>query len=56
MEAGQTVVVDAAMEIGSLQSTVEVTDAAPVIVTQGGQVNDTKDALHIHDLPLEHLC
>jgi hypothetical protein len=52
VQADQTLVIDATMEIGSLQSAVEVTDAAPIIATQGGQVNDTKDALHIHSLPL----
>src|SRR5215467_4442464 len=52
VQVGQTLVIDATMEIGSLQSAVEVTDAAPIIATQGGQVNDTKDALHIYSLPL----
>src|SRR5947199_9173400 len=40
------------MEVGKLENTVEVTGAAPVIATQGGQVSDVKDALRIHDLPL----
>lgn len=52
VEAGQTVVIDATMEIGSLQAAVEVTAGAPVISTQGSQVSDVKDALRIHDLPL----
>ncbi len=52
VEAGQTVVIDIPMEVGSLQAAVEVTAAAPVIDTQGGQVSDVKDALRIHDLPL----
>ena len=41
------------MEVGSLQSAVEVTGAAPVIATEGGQVSDVKDALRIHDLPID---
>ncbi|MFN7995018.1 MAG: carboxypeptidase regulatory-like domain-containing protein [Bryobacteraceae bacterium] len=52
VQAGQTVVIDPTMEVGSLEATVEVTGAAPVIETQGAQVSDTKDALTIHDLPL----
>jgi hypothetical protein len=52
VEAGQTVVIDPSMEVGSLESAVEVTGAAPVIATQGAQVSDVKDALRIHDLPL----
>ena len=52
VQAGQTVVIDPNMEVGSLQAAVEVTAAAPIIATQGGQVSDTKDALRIHDLPL----
>jgi hypothetical protein len=52
LEAGQTAVVDPGLEVGSLQSAVEVTAAAPVIATQGAQVSDVKDALRIHDLPL----
>ncbi|HLM98103.1 MAG TPA: TonB-dependent receptor [Bryobacteraceae bacterium] len=52
VEAGQTLVIDPGMEVGSLQSAVEVTSAAPIIATEGGQVSDVKDALAIHDLPL----
>lgn len=52
VQAGQTVTIDPPMEVGSLQSTVEVTGAAPVIETSGAQVSDVKDALRIHDLPL----
>ncbi len=50
--AGQTVSIDPAMEVGSLANVVEVTGAAPMIETQGAQVSDVKDALTIHDLPL----
>ncbi|HXI38896.1 MAG TPA: carboxypeptidase regulatory-like domain-containing protein [Bryobacteraceae bacterium] len=52
VQAGQTVVIDPSLEVGSLESAVEVTGAAPVIDTQGAQVADVKDALRIHDLPL----
>ncbi len=52
VQAGQTVVIDPAMEVGSLESAVEVTGVAPVVTTQGAQVSDTKDALRIHNLPL----
>jgi carboxypeptidase family protein len=52
VEAGQTAVIDPNMEVGSLQSAVEVTGVAPTITTEGSQVADVKDALRIHDLPL----
>jgi len=52
VQAGQTVAVDPAMEVGSLSATVEVTGAGAMIETQGAQVSDVKDALTIHDLPL----
>jgi len=52
VDAGQTVVVDPGMEVGSLQAQVEVTGAAPTIATEGAQVSDVKDALRIHDLPI----
>jgi hypothetical protein len=52
VEAGQTVTVDPAMEVGSLENTVEVTGAAPAVTTEGAQISDVKDALRIHDLPL----
>src|SRR6266852_1235487 len=53
VQAGQTAIIDTALEVGSLQAAVEVTAVAPVIATQGGQVSDVKDALRIHDLPLD---
>jgi hypothetical protein len=52
LEVGQTLVIDPALEVGSLEATVEVTGAAPVIATEGAQVSDVKDALQIHELPL----
>jgi len=52
VQAGQTLVIDPALEVGSLESAVEVTGVAPVVTTQGAQVSDTKDALRIHNLPL----
>ncbi len=52
MEAGQTAVVDAVMQVGAPETVVEVTGAAPVISMEGGQVSDVKDALRIHELPL----
>ena len=50
--AGQTLVIDANMEVGSVDSVVEVTGATPIISTEGSQVSDVKDALRIHDLPI----
>ena len=48
LQAGQTAVIDLTMQIGSLENTVEVTGAAPVVTTQRAQVSDTKDAIRIH--------
>ncbi len=52
LDVGQTAVVDASMDVGSVESTVEVTGAAPIIATEGAQVSDVKDALRIKQLPL----
>src|ERR1044071_2283523 len=52
LEVGQTAVVDPALEVGSLTSTVEVTSVAPVITLEGMQIADVKDDLRIHQLPL----
>src|SRR5438094_10118150 len=52
VQAGQTLVIDPALEVGSLESAVEVTCVAPVVTTQGAQVSDAKDPLRIHNLPL----
>jgi len=52
VEAGQIVAVDPTLEVGSLEASVEVTGAAPVVTTQGAQISDVKDAQRIHQLPL----
>jgi hypothetical protein len=52
LEAGQDAVVEPAMEVGSVDVTVQVNDAAPIIETEQGSLSDVKDALRIHDLPL----
>ncbi|MCX6621681.1 MAG: TonB-dependent receptor, partial [Acidobacteria bacterium] len=52
LTAGQTLSIDPILEVGTIENTVEVTGAAPVIATEGAQVSDTKDALRIHNLPL----
>lgn len=52
LAVGQTAVVDAIMQIGASETVIEVTGAAPVITTEGAQVSDVKDALRIHELPL----
>jgi hypothetical protein len=50
--AGETVVIDPNMEVGTVESVVEVTGAAPVITTEGMEVGDVKDELRIRQLPL----
>ncbi len=52
VQVGQTVVIDPTLELGNVQTTVEVTGVAPVITTEGMQVADVKDAQRIHQLPL----
>jgi Carboxypeptidase regulatory-like domain/TonB dependent receptor len=52
VRAGQTVAVDPTVEVGSLEATVKVTGAAPVVTTEGGAVSDHKEDLRIHTLPL----
>ena len=50
--AGQTVTIDPTLNVGNVQTKVEVTGAATPLTTEGGQVSDVKDAIRIHDLPL----
>ena len=52
VDVGQTAVVDPVMEVGSVETKVEVSGAAPIITTQGAEINDVKDALRISQLPL----
>ena len=52
LQVGQTAVIDPALEVGSVETVVEVTDASPVITTEGMQVAGVKDALRIDQLPL----
>lgn len=52
VQAGQTVTVDATVPVGTVQSKVEVSDAASPISTEGSQLSDVKTAQTIHDLPL----
>ncbi len=52
LQAGQTVTVDATVTVGSVQSKVDVSDAALQIATEGAQLSDEKTAQQIHDLPL----
>jgi len=52
LEAGQTLTVDASLKVGNVQSKVEVSDAAPMVSTEGSQISDIKTAKEIHDLPL----
>ena len=53
LQTGQTAVVDATLELGSVDTVVEVTGAAPVITTESAEVGDVKDAQRIRNLPLD---
>ena len=52
VQAGQTVAIDPALEVGSVETVVEVSGAAPIINTVGMDLGDIKDAKRIEDLPL----
>ncbi|MEB2361130.1 MAG: TonB-dependent receptor [Bryobacteraceae bacterium] len=52
LQVGQTAVANATMQVGSVDTVVEVTGAAPVITTESAEVADVKDALRIQQLPL----
>ncbi|MDZ7640239.1 MAG: carboxypeptidase-like regulatory domain-containing protein [Bryobacterales bacterium] len=52
LQTGQTAVVDSTLEVGSVDTVVEVTGAAPIITTESAEVGDVKDAQRIRQLPL----
>lgn len=52
LQTGQTAVVNATLEVGSVDTVVEVTGAAPIINSESAEVGDVKDAQRIRDLPL----
>ena len=52
LEAGQTAVIEPALEVGSVDTIVEVTGAAPVINTESSELGDVKDSVRIQQLPL----
>lgn len=52
IEAGQTAVIEPALEVGSVDAIVEVTGAAPVITTESAEISNVKDNLRIQQLPL----
>lgn len=52
LTAGQTAVVEPALEVGSVDSVIEVTGAAPVINTESTEVGSVKDNVRIQQLPL----
>ncbi|HUS05548.1 MAG TPA: TonB-dependent receptor, partial [Bryobacteraceae bacterium] len=52
VQVGQTAIINAPLEVGDVSATIEVSGAAPVISTEGMQIAGVKDALRIHQLPL----
>lgn len=52
LQVGETAVVNVRLEVGSVDTIVEVSGAAPVIATEGSAIADVKDALRIRQLPL----
>ncbi len=52
LAAGQTAVIEPVLEVGSIDTVVEVTGAAPVITTESSEVGSVKDNVRIQQLPL----
>ncbi len=52
LQVGETAVVNIRLEVGSVDTIVKVSGAAPVIATEGSAIADVKDALRIRQLPL----
>lgn len=53
LQTGQTAVVEAIMQVGSVDTVIEVSGAAPVINTESAEIADIKDAQRIMQLPLD---
>ena len=52
LTVGESAVVDIALEVGDVATTVRVEDVAPVVTLGSSEIADTKDALRIRQLPL----
>ncbi|MCL4794963.1 MAG: TonB-dependent receptor [Bryobacteraceae bacterium] len=52
LQAGQTAVLEPVLEVGSVDTIVEVTGAAPVINMESSELGDVKDSIRIQQLPL----
>ena len=52
LEVGQTAVIDPALEVGAVETVIEVIDSTPIITTAGAEIADVKDAQRIQQLPL----
>jgi hypothetical protein len=52
LQVGETAVIDPRLDVGTVDTVVEVAEAAPVISLEGSAVGDVKDSLRIRQLPL----
>ncbi len=52
LQVGQNAVVDAKLELGNIESTIEVTGASPPITTESAEIAGVKDSQRIEQLPL----
>lgn len=50
--AGQTAVIEPVLEVGTVDTVVEVSGASPVITTESSEISDIKDVVRIQQLPL----
>jgi hypothetical protein len=52
LQVGQTEILEVGLEVGNLESVVEVAAVAPLLTTESAEVADVKDAQRIQQLPL----
>ncbi|MEZ5361764.1 MAG: carboxypeptidase-like regulatory domain-containing protein [Bryobacterales bacterium] len=52
VQAGQTLEINPALEVGNVETVVQVSGAAPIIATTGADISDVKDLQRIRQLPL----
>jgi carboxypeptidase family protein/TonB-dependent receptor-like protein len=52
LQVGQTAAIDVALELGNVETVVDVVAAAPAITTESAEVSDVKDFQRIQQLPL----
>ncbi len=52
LEVGQTAALEPLLDVGAVETVIEVADSTPVMTTVGMEISDVKDARRIEQLPL----